>query len=86
MHKVNQLVICKDNHNTKEEFEKAIKDAIMLLLDNDYIMTVRYDANDKEMRVVVIEYEASDESWGCPYPHWLKPDDVDKIYIPNEEI
>ena len=85
MHKVNELVIARHNHNNKEEFENAIKDAIMHLLDNNYIMTVRYDANDKELGVVVIEYEAADESWGCPYPHWLKPDDVYKIEMLNEE-
>lgn len=85
MHKVNQIVICKSNHNTKEEFENAIKDAITLLLDNNYIMTVRYDDNNKELGVVVIEYNPTEQEWGCPYPYWLKPNDVDKIEYIDEE-
>ena len=84
MHKVNQLAIVRDNHKTQEGFENAIRDAITLLLDNDYIMTVRYDANDKNIGVVVIDYEAADESWGAPYPYWLKPEDVDNIEMTNK--
>ena len=77
MHKVNQLVIVKEDFKNQEEFENEIKKAIMLLLNNNYIMTVKYDANDKEMGIVVIEYSASDVSWGSPYPYWLEPIDVD---------
>ena len=76
MNGVNTLVICKDNFKDDNDFRNEIRDAIMLLLNNDYIMTVKYDANDKEMGVVVIEYEASDESWGAPYPYWLKPGEI----------
>ena len=58
MKKVNQLVVCKDDYNTKEEFENAIKDAVMVLLNNNYIMTVKYD--EKEMGIVAIEYDYAD--------------------------
>ena len=73
MNSVNNLVICKDNFKDDNAFKNEVANAIMLLLNNDYIMTVKYDVNDKGAGVVVIEYEASDESWGCPYPYWLSP-------------
>ena len=64
MNDINSIVICKDNFSTQEEFENEIKKAIMLLLNNDYIMTVKYDANDKKLGAVVIEYEAADGIMG----------------------
>ena len=38
--KVNDIVICKDQFKSKEEFEDAIKRAVMVLLENNYIMTI----------------------------------------------
>ena len=43
MNKVNRITICRNEHNSKEEFENAIKDTVMVLLNNNYIMTVRYE-------------------------------------------
>lgn len=43
MNKTNQITICRSEYDTQEDFENAIKKAIMVLLDNNYIMTVRYD-------------------------------------------
>ena len=43
MKKVNQLVICKEDYNSIEEFKNAVRDTIMLLLDANYETTVRYD-------------------------------------------
>ena len=84
MSKVNCITVCRDNYNTQEEFENAVKKAVMVLLDNDYIMTVKYDANDRELGVVAIEYEAADETWGCPYPYWLFPNEEESV-IYNKE-
>ena len=79
MNGVNTLTICKDNFKEDNDFRNEIANAIMLLCNNDYIMTVRYDANDKEMGIVCIDYEAADESWGAPYPYWLTPKQVEAI-------
>ena len=84
MSKVNQIAICKDNFNTREEFENEIKKVIMLLLNNEYIMTVRYDANDKELGVVVINYNYADETWGSHYPYWLTPDEEESVVYDDE--
>ena len=84
MNGVNTLVICKDNFEDEYDFFEEISNAIKLLLNNDYIMTVRYDANDKEMGIICIDYEAADESWGAPYPHWLTPKEVDLINYARE--
>ena len=79
MEKVNTLTICKDNYEDEFDFQDAIRDAIMFLLKNDYIMTVRYDANDKEMGIVCIDYEHCFQEWGCPYPYWLYPQHAEAV-------
>ena len=75
MNDVNRIVICRDKYKSQEEFENAIKKAVMVLLDNDYIMTVRYD--EKGLGIVCIDYDYADQSLGCAYPHWMFPDQVD---------
>ena len=40
---VNTLELIRDNYDSKEEFENAITTAITLLLDANYIMTLRCD-------------------------------------------
>lgn len=69
MNKVNNIVICKDTYNTTEEFQNAIRDAIMVLLNNNYIMTVRYD--EPGLGIVAIDYDYADQELGAPYPYWL---------------
>lgn len=69
MKDVNSIVVCKEDYKSQEEFENAIKAAIMVLLNNNYIMTVRYD--EKEFGIVAIDYNHDDENYGCHYPHWL---------------
>lgn len=82
MKKVNQLVVCNDDYKNKEEFENAIKDAILVLLNNNYIMTIKYD--DKELGIVVIEYDYADVGIGTPYPIWLYPEEEESVVYRNE--
>lgn len=84
MNKVNTLVICKEHYKSEEEFEKVIKDAIMLLLNAEYVMTIKYDANDKEMGIVVIEYNYAELEFGDRYPYWLYPEEAESV-IGNDE-
>jgi hypothetical protein len=63
MNKVNELVICKDNFKSQEDFENAIKKAVMVLLENGYIMTVRYD--EPGLGIVCIDFENDDQSLGA---------------------
>lgn len=84
MREMNQLVIARDNYQSDNEFKEAIQDAIMLLLNADYIMTVRYDARDKKLGVVCIEYNPADESWGCDYPYWLSLDEIELVECRSE--
>ncbi len=74
---VNQLVICRDKYKTQDEFENAIKNAIILLLDAEYIMTVKYD--EKAFGHVLIEYECDNVSLGGQYPYWLYPHEYESI-------
>lgn len=66
MSKVNEITVCRDDYKSEEAFENAIKDAIMVLLNNGYIMTVQYD--DKELGIVWIKYEYANREFGCAYP------------------
>ena len=77
MKDVNQLVVCRDEYKSQAEFENAVKDAIMVLLNNAYIMTVRYD--DKGLGIVAIEYNHDNLEYGCHYPYWLSPDEWDSV-------
>lgn len=85
MNKVNTLVLCKEHYKSEEEFEKAIKDAIMLLLNAEYIMTIEYDANDKEMGIVVIKYNYAELEFGDRYPYWLLPEEEESVVYEEEK-
>ena len=49
----------------------------MLLLNAEYIMTVKYD--DKELGIIMIEYEHANQEYGCAYPYWLYPDEEESV-------
>ena len=83
MNKVNSLVICIDKYDSKEEFENAIKDAIMMLLNNDYVMTVRYD--EKGLGIVAIEFDYDNQNIGDAYPYWLTPKEYENVIWNNED-
>ena len=83
MNKTNQIAICRSEYDTQEDFENAIKKAIMVLLDNNYIMTVRYD--EKGIGIVAIDYNTSRQDWGDDYPYWLSPEEIEKALCPDDE-
>ena len=77
MDNTNEIIICKDKYPTIDDFENAIKKVIMVLLNNGYIMTVRYD--EPGLGIVSIEYEHNDKSLGSDYPYWLSPTEAESI-------
>jgi hypothetical protein len=83
MRNTNQLVICKEDYETKHDFENAIRDAVMVLLNNNYIMTVDYD--EKGLGIVVIEYNHSKEEYGSDYPRWLSPTEFESVVFDSEK-
>lgn len=80
MNKVNELVLCRENYDSQEEFENEIKKAVMLLLNANQIMTIRYD--EKGLGIVSIEY--ADQSYGDYYPYWLLPEEIESVLY-NED-
>lgn len=74
---VNELVIRKDKYGSNEEFENAVRDAIMLLINAGYVMTVRYD--EPAFGIVVINYNYDDHSYGDRYPYWLYPEEEETV-------
>lgn len=83
MNNVNSIVICRDKFDSDAEFKNAIKDAISVLLENDYIMTVRYD--DRGLGIVVIDYDSADRKLGGVYPYWLLPEEWESLYFDRQE-
>lgn len=77
MNEVNTIIICKDEYDTNEDFENAIKKAVTCLLDNNYIMTIVYE--EKGLGIVRIDYDYADRTYGAPYPVWLTPEDEEQI-------
>ncbi len=84
MKKVNELVLCSDDYTDENEFRCKIAEAIMLLTGAGYICVVRED----EIGIIAIEYDRADHTYGTPYPYWLTPEDVDKVwpFIDTDEI
>ena len=80
MSKVNELVLCRENYESQEKFEDEIKKAVMLLLNADQIMTIRYD--EKGLGIVDIEY--ADQSYSDYYPYWLLPDEIESVIFDEE--
>lgn len=83
MNKVNSIVICRDKYYSQEEFENAIRDAIMVLLNNDCIMTIRYD--EKGIGIVAIDYNYGEQEFGDAYPYWLTPEEYESVVWNDEE-
>ena len=83
MNKVNMLVICRDKFSSKEEFEDAIKRAVILLLDNEYVMKIRYD--EKGFGIVSIEYEHDDPEIAASRPYFLTPEQYEKLLYEEYE-
>lgn len=78
MKKVNRITLCKNNYSTVQEWKDAITATVMLLLEAEYIMTVRYD--EKGLGIVCIDFDYADRSYGDPYPYWIDEHDLDKYY------
>lgn len=82
MNKVNKLVLCREDYESQEEFENEIKKAVMLLLNANQIMTIRYD--EKGLGIIVIEYKYADQNYGDYYPYWLLPDEIESVIFDGE--
>lgn len=79
----NSIVFCKDKYGTETDWELAIGNAVMILLNADYIMTVRYD--EKGLGIVVIEFEHDERSYGGAYPYWLEPEEIEQVIFNDEK-
>lgn len=84
MNDVNTITICRETYETQEDFENAVKKAVMVLLDNDYIMTVRYD--EPGLGIVCIDFESNDPNIECNYPYWLSPAEYESIIFFHDEV
>ena len=79
MRHVNQLVICKkDYDNNEEKFRKALLDALMVILNNSYECTVRYDEPGLGIAVFEYDYDRAN-GFGNPVPYWLSDDEADSV-------
>lgn len=73
LNQVNSIAIDRNEYDSEKEFKKAVKKAVMFLIDNGYVATVKYDSG-KELGVVVINYEYDrNYGFGNALPYWLTP-------------
>lgn len=82
MTRVNEIVICRDEYKTTEDWENAIKKAVMVLLDNNYTMIVRND--DKGLGIAVIEFDSDDPTLGGPMPYFLSCCEYESVIWDDE--
>ena len=80
--KVSRLILCRDCYKSQEEFENEIKKAVMLLLNSEHIMTIRYD--EKDLGIVVIEYDSDDLNLCAHYPYWLSSTEIQSVVFDDE--
>ena len=66
MKHVNTITLCREDYSSQGAFENEVKKAIILLLNANCVMTVKYD--DKELGIVCIEFGPAEETLGCDYP------------------
>ena len=83
MQDVNTLTICRTHYETEREWLDALVNAVKLLLDAEYIMTIRYD--EKGLGIISIEYNYADQSFGSRYPYWLLPEEEEHVHYLEEE-
>ena len=79
----NIITILRENFDSETGFKNAIKDAIAVLLDNNYIMTVRWE--EKGAGIVAIDYNYGNEEFGDYYPRWLLPEEWESICFDRRE-
>lgn len=83
MNNVNSIVICKDRYNSHRDFKDAILRAVEVLLENDYIMTIRWD--EKGLGILSIEYNYDDQFMGSDYPYWLSPTEIESVVFDEDK-
>ena len=83
MKHINTITLCREDYNSQWSFENEIKKAVMLLLNANCVMTVKYD--DKDLGVVCIEFGPAQEELGCDYPRWLSPEEFESVVWDEEE-
>lgn len=77
MQDINRIVISRENHDTQEEFENAIRDAVMLLMNEGYVMVVRYD--EPGLGIVCIDFDYEDVMLSNRYPCWITTDEWEMV-------
>lgn len=77
MRRVNEMTICREYYDSEVDFENAIKDAVMVLLNNNYIMTIKY--GDKGFGIVWIKYDYAEKDFCGALPYWLLPEEEETV-------
>lgn len=77
MNKVNEIIICRDKFKSQEEFENNIRDTIMCLLKNNYIITINWD--EPGLQILTICFNYGEQEYGDAYPYWLTAEQAEKI-------
>lgn len=70
-----QITLDRCNYDTKERFFTTLANQIQVLMDNDYICTVKKEDCD----YYTITYDFDDTSLGGSYPYWLSSEESEEL-------
>ena len=73
----NRITVCRDEHDTIEEFKQSMLDIVYGLINNGYTLNMFYD--DKGVGVVCIDFDYKNEELAGKYLYWLNLDEASLI-------
>lgn len=83
--KYNTLIINEKNYTNgytvnNDAYQKAIGEAILMLMQNDYIAVVKQECGD----FTIIEYQYANQEYGTAYPYWLSYEESETVVYDDE--
>lgn len=76
MNKVNTIMLCEADYASKEKWEDAIKQEILVIVNARCIMTAKL----VEEGIFQINFNPSELRYGCDYPYWLSSEEYNRVY------
>lgn len=79
------IVFQKKENEFKEEFFQRIGEQIRLLLEEGYLVVVRYDEPGLEIVLIEFGHDNHFVNYGCSQPVWITPEEEEYLISMNED-
>lgn len=80
-----EIVFQKKDRETKEEFFQRIAEQIRLLLEEEYLVVVRYDEPGLEIVLIEFEHDNHFVDYGCSQPVWITSEEEERLFSMDED-